>query len=1714
MKKRLKALLSSVLALLLVTSTFLPVVSATDITSEEYKFFNLLSNVNSSLTSAISTGTSTGNWSSAKNELLKYYTNKFTEMDWIKCNSGADSSGTLAKHDTLAFSEPYVGQTTVTTTANWYEISISPSNLTNSYVLSCPQSSENAGVFIASKEYDGTNCAPRLVIEYTDGTSATVIVSKDTFVRPNGYGTSETYATRTWGTTNPNELWASHKSDAANQLPYTGNDMRTYLFFDIPQTSKTVRSAKLRFNSRVKNLVNGGTPSDSSLPLLMFASYYKTWEEKTLTWSILESSNSIGHYSWNGLGGIVWSEEKYGVGYAKLHVPSEFINATSRFIEETSLCQTGDYTLAKNMLLRFAEQTYTVVQNGNGFPYKREIEAANRSLELPYIYRTLLMNNAFTAEENYQFLRWYYQDIQYIYKEKSGKLYIDGAGEPNTTLMWYTMNHGAWHVCGLYNCYAFFKEFKEAPSWRNVFDMRLKTTTDGLINKDGSYMEITLGYPTSVISWFINMLSIMDSLGDNSETVQAFRQRLVDLSKYLMDCSYPGGILPRYGDGEGGDVINVLRRTVSSNPNNTSKAMQNILWYLSNGEEGTAPELYSEYDDAKVVTDRSGWSKDDFFMFMNGKSGGGHTHLDSLAVLMYGYNRELLTDTGTTTYDTSTESYKFQKQTTRSHNTVEVDATAQRAQNVLSSSYDYNEDNISLYSNKGASTVRSYTTANSSAKHLRNVTFVKALGGLMIVNDSLIPNDSKSHTYTQNWHSAVGSNLKTTEKIGNFSSSWAYTSFSNGANVMIAQATPYTEATGTIVSSTKTGYDEKSGSGTTTYAEFKETGSGKASFNTAILPYMGTSAGVMASKIWFDTDDNTASAMRIHLFQNSSLSGLADEAIYYNSFETSPTKRTIKRCDLTARSQYFTTDASNSLYFVPNDETSIPFMYISNGQKLDIENRSTEGSSTVIASVNTSNIVTDLSASYDKLTKTLKLESNDKNVLNGMTCVTVKYAMNGSTPFSTISLNGTTLASGVNYTVNGNTVFVGSSNLLFDFTNDAQAKERYKSAQYGSGKYNFDIEGWNSRLLPLSYATKDNGDLIDTLGVQDNYNCFDSSYVETKACLNYDISKAEVIQVKLRLDNCKFKSNGIVGALVANKYGTTDYDWKYATSVRVTSDSIQYIVVDIPITQEIRSLGNIIILRVLTNYLEPISTSSTSYISYDYIYVGTKKDAPSGISHTVNLKDSDGTSLDSFTVSYGKAYYNMTIPTKDRATFIGWFTSANGGTQVTKDSICTSTSDETLYAHWKYEPIELTYDNMFSFSQWSKAERSSVKYYYPNWIVSGKIPIDLYDGSFTINKDVASHDSARIDYGGDDSKYYKVAVEPNTEYTFSVDVRCNDVTPSTFARVYCHNYNGTTAVKSTSYDLNQTGTIMFNVTTPSNVNYLEFSFEVRTQGATGSWTFSNINLRENSAPYNEITGYKDACRFTTEDYKPTNLIEPKREGYTFDGWYLKGTNKRITADSVIENDAALYSKWTLDVFSLVDGYTVDKNNHFIYGFAPGLENIDEFIILKSSEFTFSYANLKKHVSTGTAIQVIHNGEVVEEYTIIIFGDVNGDGWYDGMDSVLVNCIANKMLGEDALTTAQMYASDCNHDGIIDEFDVEILQQAGLLLQSIDQTKSEEELLATSSEYVEYLNLIDQRWTQDELEQPQDKTPIISIIIDYITTIIFGLLYILKGFLPF
>lgn len=166
---------------------------------------------------------------------------------------------------------------------------------------------------------------------------------------------------------------------------------------------------------------------------------------------------------------------------------------------------------------------------------------------------------------------------------------------------------------------------------------------------------------------------------------------------------------------------------------------------------------------------------------------------------------------------------------------------------------------------------------------------------------------------------------------------------------------------------------------------------------------------------------------------------------------------------------------------------------------------------------------------------------------------------------------------------------------------------------------------------------------------------------------------------------------------------------------------------------------------------------------------------------------------------------------------------------------------------------------------------------------------------------------------------------------------------------------------------------------------------------------------------------------------------------------------------------------------------IDNSNKFVYGLDAGLRTITSYTYAGDG-FTISETAGKLGFGTLSKIDVMYENDVAATYTVIVFGDVNGDGWYDGRDAVTVNMIANGMLTREQVGEAVWMAADCNHDGKIDQADVDLLNQAGVLLSSIDQTKPTEELIETSSGYNEYSNLIYQSADNKE-DEANNKNPV-------------------------
>lgn len=150
---------------------------------------------------------------------------------------------------------------------------------------------------------------------------------------------------------------------------------------------------------------------------------------------------------------------------------------------------------------------------------------------------------------------------------------------------------------------------------------------------------------------------------------------------------------------------------------------------------------------------------------------------------------------------------------------------------------------------------------------------------------------------------------------------------------------------------------------------------------------------------------------------------------------------------------------------------------------------------------------------------------------------------------------------------------------------------------------------------------------------------------------------------------------------------------------------------------------------------------------------------------------------------------------------------------------------------------------------------------------------------------------------------------------------------------------------------------------------------------------------------------------------------------------------------------------TCSVCGQTESVTLDRfaknciaDGQLIYGFEQELnsENFSDYFSSDYAKITLEPSS--KQAGTGSRIKVAYPDGSNTEYSIVIFGDINGDGACDGQDSVIAQAIASGMLTQSQIGDATYSAADGNHDGSIGFEDCELFKMSGVYLSSVIQTK--------------------------------------------------------------
>lgn len=186
-----------------------------------------------------------------------------------------------------------------------------------------------------------------------------------------------------------------------------------------------------------------------------------------------------------------------------------------------------------------------------------------------------------------------------------------------------------------------------------------------------------------------------------------------------------------------------------------------------------------------------------------------------------------------------------------------------------------------------------------------------------------------------------------------------------------------------------------------------------------------------------------------------------------------------------------------------------------------------------------------------------------------------------------------------------------------------------------------------------------------------------------------------------------------------------------------------------------------------------------------------------------------------------------------------------------------------------------------------------------------------------------------------------------------------------------------------------------------------------------------------------------------------------RQGYHFLGWAESASaTVPLSSYTMATENKTLYVVWSkIPTLSALPGSTaiIGLQAGLIVGLVPGITQAvfeNSYISISGNgrlEYTLPESG---SFGTGTQVRLIDNvtGETLNTYTIVIFGDVNGDGNITGLDTgILVNVENFAVTWDSVADAALIKAADVNGDGNINGIDAGILVDVENYTRTIDQT---------------------------------------------------------------
>lgn len=194
-----------------------------------------------------------------------------------------------------------------------------------------------------------------------------------------------------------------------------------------------------------------------------------------------------------------------------------------------------------------------------------------------------------------------------------------------------------------------------------------------------------------------------------------------------------------------------------------------------------------------------------------------------------------------------------------------------------------------------------------------------------------------------------------------------------------------------------------------------------------------------------------------------------------------------------------------------------------------------------------------------------------------------------------------------------------------------------------------------------------------------------------------------------------------------------------------------------------------------------------------------------------------------------------------------------------------------------------------------------------------------------------------------------------------------------------------------------------------------------------------------------LSHYPDAT--VEELYKairnsPTSQVKSNSSTVTDATYYFKFLNAY---------DLLLYGKTKPEIkFNLSTNVSHDPTSGYIYGLDEGYSDIGQYISVTEGTGTLIFMPNENGNGTGSIIEVYDPyGDLFKTFTIIIFGDTNGDSYADGQDAVIISWIISS---PEIFSDPVRYAADVDFDNTVSDTDYSITANYAIDMDFISQIR--------------------------------------------------------------